>query len=103
VNAPQWLKDVAEEVWTACEAIADSPHESDKTVGAIAAARASYAELYRDAQNLTHDATVAEVARGRAQAARQARDATARPSDSGAVERLRGRASSMFKRFDRNR
>jgi hypothetical protein len=98
VDVPQPLKDVAEEVWRACDRIAESGGRDTEAEAAVDRARERYAEMYRDAQELTRDATSARVAKARAEAERNARNAFA-PPQTGWPTRLRRRARTTLSRL----
>jgi hypothetical protein len=90
VDVPESLQEVAEEVWQACDRIAESGG-GPEAEAAIDAARQRYARLYRDALDLTFDATSAGVARARADGERAGRRASA-PPPAATSDRLRRRA-----------
>jgi hypothetical protein len=70
VRTPDWLRDMAEEVWQLLGALTTTPHDPD-TLGALDRIHADYNARYADAVALTFDHTKAESTL----AAREARDA----------------------------
>jgi hypothetical protein len=70
VRTPDWLRDMAEEVWQLLGALTTTPHDPD-TLAALDRIHADYNARYADAVALTFDHTKAESTL----AAREARDA----------------------------
>ena len=66
------LKEVATQVWQACERLADSHGMDSEAQGDLDAARARYAEMYLAAQHLSHDSIAARVQAARQEARRAA-------------------------------
>ncbi|WP_210502854.1 sulfotransferase family protein [Nocardioides xinjiangensis] len=70
VRTPDWLRDMAEEVWQLLGVLTTTPHDAD-TLAALDRIHADYQARYADAVALTFDHTKAEATL----AAREARDA----------------------------
>lgn len=76
------LKEVATQVWQACERLANSHGADAEAEGQLDAAGARYAEMYRAAQQLSHDSTAARVEAARREARREAAGAARQNSPS---------------------
>jgi hypothetical protein len=92
------LADVAEQVWAACERLADAGGSDVEAEATMDAAGEQYAVMYRAAQQLAADSTAAEVNRARKEGRKEGRRKTkadpVEPSDvakPGLAARLRGR------------
>lgn len=110
VDVPGALREVATDVWEACERLAEAKGSDPEAEASLDAAGQRYATMYLDAQQLTSDSTAARVKQALAEVeahpVEQATsgDAGARPageSSAGGGAALRGRTRAALGRLRR--
>jgi hypothetical protein len=73
VDVPRPLRDLAQEVWEACDSLVDAGGSDTSAEARLDEARSRYAALYLDAEQLAHDAVVAAANKARTEAAAERR------------------------------